>query len=168
MALEDVQPGVASDGNGLVVFVPAIANPAAPTVAELTGGTVKKLTYGLTPDGFRHDSTIATITSGRYTLAQVLEIDGQITDTLEVQYVYTNDDTEDVVRTTLTPGVEGFIVHRLGYANEDEFAADQKVDVVPVKASIQRRVAPTANTELSIVQKLNVTGRVERFVEVAA
>lgn len=168
MALENVQPGVASDGNGLVLFVPTIADTSAPTVAELSAGTVKKLTYGLTPDGFRHESTIATITSGRYTLAQVLEIDGQVTDTLEVQYVYTNDDTEDVVRTTLTPGVEGFIVHRLGYPNEDAFAADQKVDVIPVKASIQRRVAPTANTELSIMQKLNVTGRVERFVEVAA
>jgi hypothetical protein len=167
MPIEPVQPGVASDGNGLVVFVPTIAAPAAPAAADLNAGTAKALTYGLTTDGFRHDTTIATITSGRYTLAQVLEIDGQETDTLEVQYVYTNDDEEDVVRTTLTPGVEGFIVHRLGYANDEPFEAGQKVDVIPVKASIQRRVAPTANTELTIVQKLNVTGRVQRFVEVA-
>jgi hypothetical protein len=168
MALENVQPGVASDGNGLVVFVTAIADATDPKLAEVNAVTSKKLTYGLTPDGFRHESTVATITSGRYTLAQVLEIDGQVTDTLEVQYVYTNDDEVDVVRTTLTPGVDGFIVHRLGYANDEPFAAGQKVDVIPVRASIQRRVAPTANTELTIIQKLNVTGRVERFVELAA
>jgi hypothetical protein len=37
-----------------------------------------------------------------------------------------------------------------------------------VKASIQRDVPPAANTELMKIQKLNVTGKVERDVEVVA
>src|SRR3546814_10549220 len=85
--LEVVPPGQSSDGRGLVLFVPTIADPTAPTVAELTAGTVKPLTYSLVPDGFRHETTENTITDGRYTLKQVLELAGTVTDTLEVQYV---------------------------------------------------------------------------------
>lgn len=171
MPLEDVQPGLAADGAGLVLFVPAspgIADTAAPTDDELTAVAVKHLTYGLVPDGFRLETTENTISSGRYTLKQVLELGGTVTDSLEIQYVYTNDDTDDVVRSALPEGTSGFIVHRLGYPNETAVAASQLVDVIPVKAGVQRRVPPTANTELQIVQKLYVTGTVQRFVEVVA
>lgn len=167
MALEDVQPGVAADGHGLVLWVPTIADPAAPTVTELSGTGVEKLTYGLTPDGFAHETTVATITSGRYTLDQALELDGTITDTLEVRYVWTGTE-DDVVRTVLTPGTEGFIVKRMAVANAEAVAADQLVTVIPVKCSIQRDVPPAQNTELQKVQKLNVVGKVERDVAVVA
>lgn len=167
MALEDVQPGVAADGHGLVLWVPAIAVPSAPTVTELTGTGVEKITYGLAPDGFDHQTTVATITSGRYTLAQALELDGVITDTLEVKYVWEGTE-DDVVRNILTPGTRGFIVKRMAVANEDAVAADQLVTVVPVQCSIQRDVPPAQNTELMKIQKLNVTGKVERDVAVVA
>ena len=167
MALESVQKGVAADGAGLVLFAPTIAAPTAPTVAELTAVTVKQLTYGLTPDGFRHETTENTITSGRYTLRQVLEMAGTITDTLEMQYVYAGT-PDDENRLTLAPGTEGFVVHRLGVPNETAIAAAQLVDIIPVKAGLQRRVPPTANTELAIIQKFYVTGAVQRFVAVVA
>lgn len=165
--IEEVAPGRASDGAGLVLFVPTIVNPGAPTVAELTAGTVVPLTYSLVPDGFRHETTENTIPSGRYTLKQVLELAGTVSDTLEVQYVYTGTDA-DVARTALTPGVQGFIVHRLGVANETAPAADQIVDVIPITAGLQRKVAPTANTELARVQKLYIRGEVQRDVEIVA
>lgn len=167
MAREEVQPGVAADGHGLVLWVPVIENPAAPTVEELTASGVEKLTYGLTPDGFNHETNVATITSGRFTLAQVLELDGKITDTVEVTYVWEGTES-DVVRNVLVPGTEGYIVKRMAVANAEEIAAGQLVTVVPVKCSIQRDVPPTENTELQKVQKLNVTGTVERDVEVVA
>lgn len=167
MPTETVAPGKAADGQGLVLFVPTIADPSAPTAAELTAATVKKLTYSLVPDGFRHETTENVINSGRYTLKQILELPGTITDTLEVQYVYTNTDS-DIARLALTPGVEGYIVHRLGYPNETAPAAEQVVDVIPITAGIQRKVPPTANTELQRMQKLHVRGEVQRDVEVAA
>lgn len=167
MALETVPQGQAADGRGLVLFVPTIANPAAPTAAELTAGTVKQLTYSLVPDGFRHETTENVITSGRYTLKQVLELPGTVTDTLEVQYV-SNATTPTPAETALTEGATGFIVHRLGVPNETAVAAAQKVDVIPVRAGVQRKVAPTANTELQRVQKLFVTGVVQRDVAVAS
>ena len=157
MPLEDVPAGTAADGRGLVLFVPAIADPSAPTVAELTAETVVPLTYSLVPDGFRHATTENTISSGRYTLKQVLELPGTVTDTLEVQYVI-NSPAEE----TLEEGATGFIYHRLGVPNETAPEAAQKGDVLPIRAGVQRKVAPTANTELAKVQKLFITGAVHR------
>lgn len=167
MALEEVQPGVAADGNGLVLWVPSIANPAAPTVAELTGSGVIPLTYGLTPDGFAHDTSVATITSGRYTLAQALELDGVITDTVELKYVWEGTE-DDVIRNALTPGTKGFLVKRMAVPNGTAVVAAQLVTVIPGQASIQRDVPPAANTELQKVQKINVIGEVHRDVAVVA
>lgn len=163
MALETVPAGQASDGRGLVLWVPAIANPAAPTAAELNAGTVKALTYSLVPDGFRHTTTENVISSGRYTLRQILELPGTVIDELEVQYV-----TGSPAETTLTEGTTGFIVHRLGVPNETAPTAAQKVDVIPGRAGLQRKVAPTANTELQKVQKIFVAGTVQRDVAIAA
>lgn len=167
MTLESIAAGTPADGNGLVLWVPAIANPAAPTVAELTAGTVKPLTYALAPDGFDHQTSVAIITSGRYTLAQALESEGVITDTLEVKYVYNAAQT-DTASTTLTTGTTGFVVKRLGVANGTAVQAGQKVTVLPVKCGVKRDVPPTANTELMKIQKLLITGTVNRDVAVAA
>jgi hypothetical protein len=167
MPLETVPAGVVSDGNGLVLFVPAIANPAAPTVAELTAGTVKKITYSITGDGFKHDTSVAQVTASRLTLAQQIQYDGTITDDLEITYAYTNT-AGDVVRLALPVGTTGYIVERWAIPNETALAAAQLVDVVPIKASISRKNAPATNTELTRTQRLNVTGPVQRDVPVAA
>lgn len=167
MPLETVPAGVVSDGNGLVLFVPAIANPAAPTVAELTAGTVKKITYSITGDGYKHDVNVTTVTAERLTLAQALQYDGTVTDDLEITYAYTNT-VGDVVRLALPVGTTGYIVERWAIGNDIAIAAAQLVDVIPIKASIQRKNAPVKNAELTRSQKLNVTGTVYRDVAVAA
>jgi hypothetical protein len=169
MTTETVQTGQAADGYGIVLWVPTIADPTAPTATELAAGTVKRITYGLAPDGFRHDTTVSTINTGRYTLKQTIELDGTVTDTVEIQYVY-NRETPTVVETALgTPGTAGYIVHALGYESGHTFAEDDVLNaVIPVSTSIARDVPPTANTELMKVLKLNVTGTVHREVAVAA
>jgi hypothetical protein len=167
MAAESVQPGTPADGNGLVLWVPTIEDIDNPTVAELTAGTVEKLTYGLAPDGFAHDNSIATITTGRYTLAQVLELDGIETDTFELKYVY-NRETPTDAETVLVKGAKGYLVERLGYPNELAIAAGQKLNVVaPVEIGRPRDVPPAQNTELMKVVKANVTSRVAKEVTVA-
>lgn len=166
MVDEVVQEGTASDGNGIVYFVETIADPAAPTLAEIVAGTL--ITYGLTPDGFQHNTTVATITTGRYTLAQALEKDGIVTDTLELTYVY-NRETPTEVETALgVKGTEGFVVSILGYPNGHELAEGDVLNaVIPVRTSIPRDVPPAQNTELAKIVKLNVTGTVHREVAVA-
>lgn len=166
MPLEVTPPGVVSDGNGLVLFVPTIADPSAPTVAELTATGVKRLTYSITGDGYNHTVTVNTVTANRLTLKQQIEYDGTEVDTLEITYAYTNTDA-DVVRLALPAGQEGYIVERWAIPNEDALVSDQIVDVIPIKASIPRKNAPTTNTELTRTQKLNVTGPVQRDVTIA-
>lgn len=167
MPYEEVQRGQAADGHGIVLWVPTIENLANPTVAELTAGTVKRITYGLTPDGFNHDTSVATITTGRFTLDQALELDGKITDTVEVRWVY-NRTTPTAVESTLgTPGVSGNLVKILGYRNDHVIDEDTKINaIIPVTTSVPRDVPPTENSELVKVQKLNVTGRVFREHEI--
>lgn len=167
MPFETVPAGKVSDGNGLVLFVPTIANPGAPTVAELTAGTVKKLTYSIKGDGYKHDTAVTTVVAERLTLAQALQYDGTVTDDLEITYAYTNT-AGDVVRLALPTGTTGFIVERWAVSNDVAIIAAQLVDVIPITASIQRKNAPAKNAELTRSQKLNVTGIVQRDVPVAA
>ncbi len=162
MAESEVPAGQAADGFGKAVFVPAIAGPI-PTVAELEAATVIDLTYSLVGDGFRHDITENEITVNRWTLKQQLGLPGTRSDSLELQYVQGSPADEG-----LTAGLSGFIVQRLGVANEVDFEVGQTVDVIPVKLGIQRRVAPAMNTELQKVQRCYITGTVRDDVAIAA
>lgn len=163
MALEPVPAGQVPDGYGRVWFVATIAGTDGPTVAEINAGTSKELTYSLVADGWRHETTENVVTVDRYTLRDILENPGTIQDTLELQYA--SGTTAD---TNLVEGTTGFLVHRLGIANATAPAAAQKVDVIPIKCGVQRKVAPTRNTELAKVQKMFVTGPVRRDVAIVA
>lgn len=168
MAEEAIQSGQAADGNGLILWVPTIADTTGPDEDELTAGTVKPLTYGLMRDGFNHQVTFGTITVDRYMLAQVLESEGVPTDTLELTYPY-NRTTPTVAEQTLVKGASGFIVQRLGYPNGTAIAAGQKLNaVIPVKIGTPREVPAAQNQELRKIVKAYVTGIVRREVTVAA
>lgn len=165
MTLEAVPAGVTSDGNGLVLYVPAIADINNPTVAELTAGGVKHLTYSIEAGGFKHDVTVNQVKTNRLTLAQVLQSDGTVEDALSIQYAYTNT-AGDVVRLALPTGATGFVVERWAVPNGQAIAAADIVNVIPIKASIPLPDAPVANQELTRTQALNVTGTVARDVPV--
>lgn len=167
MSTEAVPAGTVADGNGLVLFVPTIAVPSAPTVAELTATGVKFLTYSIVGGGYTHTITVNKVKIDRFTLAQELQKDGIVTDELSIKYVYDNT-ADDVVRLALPTGQVGFIVERFAVPNGQAIAAADIVDVIPIKASIPAKDAPAANAELTRTQALNVTGIVQRDVAVAA
>lgn len=169
MALEAVPAGQVSDGFGLVLFVPTagIADPSGPTVAELTAGTVKKLTYSITGDGFKHSTSVNKVKTTRLTLAQELQYDGTIVDDISITYSYTNTNT-DVLRVALPTNTTGWIVTRWAIDNATAIAAAQIIDVIPIKASLPLKDAPVRDSELTRTQVLNVTGKVWRDVLVVA
>lgn len=168
MTEEAIQSGQAADGNGLILWVTTIADTTAPTDDELTAATVKKLTYGLMPDGFDHQTTFASIAVDRYLLPQALEKEGTPTDSLELKFPY-NRTTPTLAEQTLIKGATGFIVQRLGYPNGTEIAATQKLDLlIPVTLGTPRVVPATRNTELQKIVKAYVTGVVRREVAVVA
>lgn len=159
-----VGPGKVSDGHGLVLWVPAIANPLAPTLAELTAPGVLDLTYRLFPDGFDHQSEVTKFETGRYTLAQTLENEGKQKDTIVLKYPIEGTE-DDVVRLALTQFKRGWVVERLGTANEVPLADGQYLSVVaPVQCGKQKKIPVTANTELGKQQELLPTGKVETDV----
>ncbi len=169
MASEQIQTGFAIDDNGLVLWVPTIANPEAPTVTELTAGTVVKLTGGLTPDGFSHAPTVNKVTSGRYALKQTITLDGTISDEVTLRYVYNRETPTEVEEAIGTPGVDGYIVHILGYPSGSTIIAGVICNaVIPVTTSISVDIPATANTEATKEQKPNVRGTVAREVAVVA
>lgn len=164
----DVAPGQVSDGHALVLWVPTIANPKAPTVAELTASGVLDLTYKLFGDGLDHQSEVTKNTSTRYTLAQELEFEGSEKDTLVLRYPYRGTE-DDVVRLALTRYTEGFLVERLNLPKDTAIAADQLLSIVaPVRCGKQREIPRTKNTEIGKIQDLLPIGTVETDVKVVA
>lgn len=169
MAMEDWQSGFAIDDRGIVLWVPVIAKTDAPTVAELTAAGVVRLTGGLTPDGFSHTPTVNKVTAGRYARKQTITYDGTVSDEVVVRYVYNRTTPTEVEEILGTPGVDGNIVHILGYPNDHTIAAGTKLNaVIPVTTSVSVDIPATANTEAFKETRPNVRGDVAREVAVAA
>lgn len=166
--VNDIAPGQVSDGHGLVLWVPAIEDPKNPKLSELTASGVVDLTYNLFGDGFEHKSEVTKNTSSRYTLAQELEFEGTEKDSITIKYPYKATD-DDLVRTSLVRGTEGFVVERLGLPKATPLAADQLLSIVaPVRCGKQREIPRTKNTEIGKIQDLLPIGTVETDVKVAA
>jgi len=160
-----------ADGMLKVLHVPAIANPASPTVAELTAGTVLDVSCYLTADGYTPGGDEATVTDDRLCSVQTFQRPGRHTDTLALRYVYRAQDaagTDNKAFHTLKHLVTGYIVTRWGQDFEDAIAATDVVDVMPVQYGKQMKQAPEANSVLKISQTVFVTGAMQRDVAVAA
>jgi len=169
MATEPVQAGAAADGRGIVLWVPTIADPSAPTLAELTATGAKRLTYGLTADGFDLQVTINTVTASRYTLAQALKYEGTKDFTLTTRYVYNRETPTDAETILGAKGTQGFFVQILGYPNDHTLAAGDKINaVIPVRIGSSTDVPPTANTELVKQMIPEIVGEIHAEVEIAA
>lgn len=158
---------VPADGNLKVVWVPTISNAAAPTVAEVTGGTAIDISCYLTPDGFTTGGDEAVVTDDRLCSTQSFEQPGRFSDTLDVIYVW-GDATDNVAYTTLTRLAKGFIVARWAKPYATALAAADKIDVYPATCGKQNKMPPEANSVLKCGQKLFITGAVSRDVAVAA
>lgn len=162
--LEPTPKSVPTDDNFRVWFVTAGSNPLS--VATLSGPTAKSITYSLIPGGFNQGITEETINDERLTLKQMLERAGTVSQTLEVQYVFGDDD--DVASAALVEGVEGFIIPRYAIPNATEPTVGQIVDKIPVTCGKQRKNQPSRNSVWAKTQKLFITGVVEEDVPLVA
>lgn len=146
---------VTSDGMVKTVWVPSggIASAAAPTVAELTAGTVKDFSGYFTDTGWAPTPTEDTVTSPRLNSTQTYNAPGRSAATIELIYV-TNPEVpaDDVAALTLTNRATGYLVERRGLADSTAFTVGDLVTVYPVTLGIQKEGTPTANTDLTIAQ----------------
>ena len=135
------------DGMVKTVFVPTIKDVKAPTVAELTGEGVLDMSMWLTGDGFQATHGQNMIDDDREGSAEVGQIPGQETWTDTLLRVVDNinrvDDSNKAIDNTR--GKTGYFVRRRGLPSEQEFAAGQKVSVLPVTIGIKTPVAHAVN-----------------------
>lgn len=160
----------AMNGNGtmLVLWVPALTDTTAPTITELTSGSVKSIGCYITGDGFSSETTENSIEDPRLCSRQVFEARGDYSDSLELTYTWNTVSGDDVARTTLVAGTKGFIVVRWGLPSTTTIIATHKVDVFPVEVGLQRKNLTGRNSMHTITQKMFVTDTVQRDKTVAA
>lgn len=157
---------IAADGNLKVVWVPVIADVENPTAAELNAGL--DISCYLTAEGFTPGTDEQTITDDRLCSTQTFEKPGRFSDTLEVGYIYNPASPgNNAAYTTLPKGTTGHIATRWGKDYSTPFVATDLVDIYPAQAGVQRKQPPTANSVLTVTQKLFITGPVQRDVVVA-
>ncbi|MFG1846775.1 phage tail tube protein [Micromonospora carbonacea] len=160
---------VNTNGTMTALWVPAIANTAAPKVTELNAGTVLDLSCYLTGDGLTTETSENTIDDPRLCSKQIFEARGDFTDTMELTYVFNPaSPDDDEARIALAPGTQGNIVLRWAVDFEDAIAVGDLVDVYPVEMGIQRKNTPARNSVHKITQKPFIIGSVQRDVAVVA
>lgn len=165
-----IPTGVSSNGTVTVTWVPTLADPAAPTVAEITAGTDISCYLTTTGLGLSVDQT--TTTARRLCSKDDYTIGGSKTWTLsDLQYVWDPQslytDTNDAY-VALAPDSVGYLVIRWGKDAEEAAAAGDVVDVFSVTLQDQIPQTPEANSELYVNQPVIVSGAVHRDVTLAA
>jgi hypothetical protein len=154
-------PSTPADGNMSVLLAPAIANTAAPTVAELTAAGVVDISCYLTSDGYNPGLDPQVISDSRLCTTQEFEQPGRFTRSMDTTYIdNTNAPTDNKAKDTLTPNSAHFLVVRRGIAFDTAYAAGQVVTVWPIKAGQYNDLPPEANSVLKTSQKQFVTGEV--------
>lgn len=168
MVRETVSEGFGYEDMGTVLWVPTIADPTAPTLAELEAGT--PITYDLYgASGYSLTPTETPRTITRYTLGQTLTAEGTVSYALTLLYVFNRETPTDAETTIGVRGVSGYLVHFLGYENGWDMAAgDIITDIVPVRTSRSSVVPATANTEAHKTTSPSITGEVLHEVPIAA
>lgn len=167
MSTTSVPPGFVADATLRVWFVTTLADPAAPTLAEINATTSIDATCFFT-NGFDPDATSATISDDRLCLKVVLEDKGSTTWTMnELNYIFDVQNPLSVsnkLYAALKENTSGFFVGRYGMDVDEDPSAGDIVDVIPVKMGTQVKLPPERNTKGRVKQKPFVNGPVQQDV----
>lgn len=172
IATLNIPAGVPSDGNVRVDFIPeaGLADPSAPTTAELAAASAQHLTCHIFP--VAPTGSVQRNTKRRMCSKQAYEILGATEYTIDdLQYVYDVQDPESAVHeayAALVPGTKGYLVFRWGIDVATEWATGQVVDVFPVTLGPQNKMPPAENDELTTSQPVGIGDGVVTDVELAA
>lgn len=165
-----VPQSVQTNGTIKSVFVAAIANLDAPDISsEILAVSSLEVSCYITGSGYNAETTENEIEDDRLCTKQVYGAPGDSKETLEITYVFNPaSPANNEAQLELTEGRNGFIVSRWAVDAEDDWAAGDIVDVIPVTLGKQRKNNPTRNTVHKITQKCFVRGEVHRDVELVA
>ncbi|WP_207760065.1 hypothetical protein [Bifidobacterium scaligerum] len=156
-------PSTPIDGKVKTVFVPALANPAAPTVTEMTADSVIDISCYLTGDGWALTTGQDSIDDDRECSTQTFQQPGRKTTDNTTVTVIDNTNTEieadsNKAVEAMQEGATGYFVRRRGKDFDVAFAAGDKVSVFPVKFGEKQPVATEANSVIRSTIPFTVTG----------
>jgi hypothetical protein len=174
MANATYPPGVKAEGNATIVFVEALANPKAVTVAEVAAGF--DVSYFLKGGQFQPGGDQAKGDDRRVGSKATYEKLGRDKPSIaDIMYVIDPQapaaDPNNEAYETFKQGVTGFFILRWGIDVEEPFAAAQVVDVWPVEFGAQRKTPPPEDDEFAVLtatQTVAVTGPVQSDVILGA
>ena len=164
-----IPAAVPSLGTRRVVALDTVADITAITLAEITAG--ENISCYLTrQNGWQPTKDQTSIPDTRYCSAQDFEVPGSKTRTLLLQYTFNlNLPTADEARLGLIEGSELTLVHFIQKEDgDDEFAADDWYEAVPVRMGEQNIVPMEENALDRMLQKAFIRGEWTGLHQLAA
>lgn len=169
MSAEPTPPSsTQSDGKWLIWNTPTGSN--ALSVAILNAATSKAITYGLTADGFDHQTTQATVEDKRLTLVQDLSRPGRVTETVNFKVVSSTVATsaDAILAALATSGAESQFTVRRAVDNATVATVGQVVDLITGVVGVRRADAPVENGVDTAQYQLYITKPTQRQVALVA
>lgn len=150
---------VPADGNLRVAYLPTIADPQFPQLTELNAITTVDISCYITAEGFQPALEEQVITDDRLCSRATYEQPGRWQKTMTLSYVYNLlSPADNDAYLALTYLTVGFVVARWQAPYETDWADGDLLDVYPIKCGKQMKNQPTANSVLTVTQKLFITG----------
>jgi len=148
-------PAQVSEGRTNVYWATAVANKAAPTVAEITAAVA--LTTFITKSGVQ-----TPITTNNVDSAMISEtFDSQVTGSWgsEIELTMKRDNTADTAWNLCVYGTAGFLIIDRFRNSGTLPSVGNKVEVWPAQMHQPAVVPPAANTLVTFVEKFAVTSQ---------
>lgn len=172
--MPDIVPGVPVLGNWSVYWVTAIANEAAPDLSADLASAFDLSCY-LLADGWEptQDANKGTAPRRLCQVSQFERFTTVIEKLKDLKYIIrpqdaAGSDGKDAFE-TLTPGLDGFFVERLGVDPDVALAAGQFVNVIPSTLGPQKIVGGDGdNDDFIVMQPVSVRGTVTQNVAIVA
>jgi hypothetical protein len=169
--------GVQAFGKEKWAFVPAIADTAAPTVAEVTSASGLDLTGYLYADQFEGTTIDQGTNTSPRRIADTRVFGVLGTSTYNISPLVYSFDPQAAALSNgkkafekLTPGTTGYLVRRFGIDRNTDFAAGQFIDVFAVTFGDQNVIKTAADEtgEVAISQPVSVNNVPVQNVAIAA
>lgn len=169
MAVPSRPAGITAAGKGAVWWVPTVADPAAPTAAEINAGFAIQCVL----HEFNLNAEQSTVESSRYCDSEVAETLGKVKWTVDPLIYDYNPQTPTLTTGEyahygkLTPGLSGYLMDRRGLDHGVDPAATQYVTMIPVKLGVRTPLPIVVANEgetLRVQQSVAVSGDVKQDV----
>lgn len=140
------------DGNVAAIFCLTIANVSAPTAGEINAGVA--LQEFITKDGLGISPEQAAVDNTALASRDETEDAGTVKYSIELTVKRKEVAAEDIGWNTLTDRTLGYLVVRRNLAHETAFAANQHVEVYPVRCGRPNMQPPELNASQKFMSKL--------------